>query len=216
MAEATLSSAEQALENQRIDGLQIRVAILCTLVQICDGYDVGSIGWAVPPLTHAWNLPPPAFARAFLWSSVGVVVSAPLAGPIGDRFGRRPLLLASVGIIGASSLLNAFAGSLGVLSGWRLFTGVGLGGAFASAATLAGDYAPRRLRATLIMASFTGAPFGGFIGGLIVSLLLGRGFGWPVIFLLGGAFPLLLLPLLALWLPESPRFLAHKTNLSAK
>src|ERR1700676_5366635 len=98
MAEAALSSAEHALENQRIGGLQIRVAILCTLVQICDGYDVGSIGWAVPPLTHAWTLPPPAFALAFLWSSVGVVVGAPLAGPIGDRIGRRPLLLVSVAI----------------------------------------------------------------------------------------------------------------------
>src|SRR5271166_178490 len=90
MAEAALSSAEHVLENQRIGGLQIRVAVLCTLVQICDGYDVGSIGWAVPPLTHAWNLPPPAFALAFLWSSVGVVVGAPFAGPIGDRIGRRP------------------------------------------------------------------------------------------------------------------------------
>jgi hypothetical protein len=56
IAEAALSSAETALETQRIGGLQIRVAMLCTLVQICDGYDMGSIGWAVPPLTHVWHL----------------------------------------------------------------------------------------------------------------------------------------------------------------
>jgi MFS transporter, AAHS family, 4-hydroxybenzoate transporter len=216
MTEAALSSTEHSLEHQRIGGLQIRVAILCTLVQICDGYDVGSIGWAVPPLTHAWNLPPPAFALAFMWSSVGVVAGAPLAGPIGDRLGRRPLLLASIAIIGASSLLTAFSGSIATLSIWRFLTGVGLGGAFPSAATLGGDYAPQRLRATLIMASFTGAPLGGFVGGLIVSLLLGRGFGWPVIFILGGAFPFILLPILALWLPESPRFLARKSNLSMR
>jgi AAHS family 4-hydroxybenzoate transporter-like MFS transporter len=148
MAHVAVSSAEHAIENQRIGGLQIRVAVLCTLVQICDGYDVGSIGWAVPPLTHAWNLPAPAFALAFLWSSVGVVVGAPFAGPIGDRFGRRPLLLASVAIIGVSSLLTAFSGSIATLSLWRFFTGVGLGGAFPSAATLGGDYAPQRLRAT--------------------------------------------------------------------
>jgi MFS family permease len=36
----------------------------------------------------------------------------------------------------------------------------------------------------------------------MVSLLLGHGFGWPVIFILGGAFPLVLVPILALWLPE--------------
>jgi MFS transporter, AAHS family, 4-hydroxybenzoate transporter len=81
---------------------------------------------------------------------------------------------------------------------------------------LGGDYAPQHLRATLSMASFTGARLGGCVGGLIVSLLLGRGFGWPVIFILGGVFPLILLPILALRLPESPRFLARKSNLSVR
>ena len=44
MAEAALSPTETALENQRIGSLQLRVAALCTLVQICDGYDINSIG----------------------------------------------------------------------------------------------------------------------------------------------------------------------------
>jgi hypothetical protein len=49
MAEAALSAAEAALENQRIGGLQLRVAALCLLVQTCDGYDLklGRVGGAV-------------------------------------------------------------------------------------------------------------------------------------------------------------------------
>jgi MFS transporter, AAHS family, 4-hydroxybenzoate transporter len=215
MAVAALSATEAALETQRFGGLQLRVAILCTLVQMCDGYDLNSIAWAVPSLIHVWHLPPPAFTVAFLWSSVGIMVGALCAGPIGDRFGRRPLVLASLTIFGLASLLSAGAGSLGVLSLLRFFTGVGIGGAFASAAALAGDYAPHRLRATLIMATFTGAPLGGFIGGQAVALLLGQS-GWPVIFIMGGVFPLLLVVVLALWLPESPRFLAARQILSPR
>ncbi len=94
MAEAALSATETAIENQRIGGLQIRVAALCSLIQICDGYDINSIAWAVPSLTHVWNLPGPAFTTAFLWSSIGILVGALSAGPIGDRVGRKPLLLA--------------------------------------------------------------------------------------------------------------------------
>ncbi|HEY2540739.1 MAG TPA: MFS transporter [Stellaceae bacterium] len=216
MAQAPTSAIETALENQRLGSLQIRVAALCTLVQMCDGYDINTIGWAVPSLIHTWHLPPPAFTIAFLWSSIGIMIGALSAGPIGDRFGRRPLLIMSLAIFGLASLLSAFAGSLLVISALRFFTGLGIGGAFPGAATLAGDYAPRRLRATLIMATFTGAPIGGFLGGQLVALLLHRGFAWPVIFLIGGAFPLVLMVVIALWLPESPRFVAARTNLGPR
>jgi MFS transporter, AAHS family, 4-hydroxybenzoate transporter len=215
MADATLSTTETALENQRIGPLQIRVAAICTVVQMCDGYDVNSIGVSVPSLTHAWNLPGPAFTTAFLWSSIGILVGALSAGPIGDRFGRKPLLIGSLLIFGFASLFSAFAGSLLTLTILRFFTGLGIGGGFPGAATLTGDYAPHRRRALMIMLSFTGAPIGGFLCGQAAGLLLPT-LGWPSIFLIGGIVPLALVVVMALWLPESPRFLAAKGNLSPR
>jgi MFS transporter, AAHS family, 4-hydroxybenzoate transporter len=216
MAQMALSATEHALENQRLGGLQIRVAVICGLIQMCDGYDVGSIGWAVPSLTHAWQIAPPAFAIAFLWSNIGVMVGALCAGPIGDRLGRKPLLLISVALFGLGSLASAVAPSLDFLAGTRFITGAGIAGAFAGTVALTGDYAPQRLRATMIMVMFTGAPVGGFLGGLAVSFLLHEGFGWPIIFIIGGTFPLVLWLITALWLPESPRLLATRANLAPR
>jgi MFS transporter, AAHS family, 4-hydroxybenzoate transporter len=251
MAELPLSATETALENQKIGGLQIRVAALCTLVQICDGYDINSIGVSVPQLTHLWNLKGPAFTVAFLWSSIGIMVGALSAGPIGDRVGRKPVMLVSLGIFGLASIgsavarvepvMSIFAGilwgldtvlggllyplgihlpavaspELASLSGLRFFTGVGIGAAFPVAATLTGDYAPHRRRALMIMASFTGAPLGGFLCGQLAGVLLPI-YGWPSIFVIGGAAPLLMVVALALWLPESPRFLVTKANPSPR
>src|SRR5262249_15789822 len=110
MAEVFPSTTEAALENQKIGALQLRVALFCTLIQICHGYDINSIGWAVPSLKDIWHLPPPAFTTAFLWSSIGILVGALSAGPIGDRVGRKPLLLASLAIFGLASLASAAAG----------------------------------------------------------------------------------------------------------
>jgi AAHS family 4-hydroxybenzoate transporter-like MFS transporter len=210
-----VSSTEAALENQRLGSLQMRVAALCTLVQVCDGYDLNSVAWAVPPLIREWHLPPSMFTVAFLWSSVGIMVGALSAGPIGDRFGRRPLLLVSLTIFGIASVLSVFADSLTMLTVCRFFTGIGIGGGFAGAASLTGDYTPHRLRATVIMATFTGAPLGGFLGGQIVALLLPH-YGWQMIFVIGGVFPLVLVLLLAIWLPESPRFLVARQNLAPR
>src|SRR5580700_4452295 len=125
MAQMHSSATEHVLENQQLGGLQIRVAVICGLIQMCDGYDIGSIGWAVPSLTHAWQIAPSAFALAFLWSNIGVMVGALLSGPIGDRFGRKPLLLISVALFGVASLASAVAPSIGFLAGTRFFTGMG-------------------------------------------------------------------------------------------
>ena len=241
MAEVQLSPTEVMLENQRVGPLQIRVAALCTLIQICDAFDVNAIAVTVPSLTHAWSLPGPAFTQVFVWSSIGILVGALSAGPIGDRLGRRPLLLGSVVIYGLASLLTAFVGSLPMLSIMRFLTGVGIGGAFPGAATLTGDYAPQRRRATMIMASFTGAPLGGFLCGQLAAVLLpafNKGLaitiplftnadgspiiitiiehGWQSVFIVGGIVPLAMLPILWRWLPESPRFLAAKDNPSPR
>jgi AAHS family 4-hydroxybenzoate transporter-like MFS transporter len=216
MAQMASSATEHALENQRLGSLQIRVAVICGLIQMCDGYDVGSIGWSVPSLTHAWHVAPSAFALAFLWSNIGVMAGALAAGPIGDRIGRKPLLLISLALFGLASLASAFSPSLGFLAGTRFFTGAGIAGGFAGTVALTGDYTPQRLRAMMIMLTFTGAPIGGFLGGQVVALLLHMGFAWPIIFIIGGVFPLVLMAIAALWLPESPRLLAARANLAPR
>jgi AAHS family 4-hydroxybenzoate transporter-like MFS transporter len=216
MTDVAASAVESALENQRIGSLQIRVALLCGLVQVCDGYDLNAIAWAAPSLIKGWGIAPAAFTVAFLWSSIGIMVGALSAGPLGDRFGRKPLLVAALTVFGLASLLSAFAGSLGVLAVLRFFTGVGIGGGFSGAASLTGDYAPERRRALMIMASFTGAPLGGFLGGQIVSLWLLPSFGWQSIFVAGGVFPLALVFVILFWLPESPRFLLTRGKLSVR
>src|ERR1700744_3253726 len=80
MAETSLSAIEHALEHQSLGGLQIRVVAICGLIQMWGGYDVGSIGWSVPSLTHSWHVAPSAFALAFLWSNIGVMAGGPSAG----------------------------------------------------------------------------------------------------------------------------------------
>ena len=142
------------------------------------------------------------------------MAGALLAGPIGDRYGRKPLLMLSVSLFGLASLASAVSPSLGFLAATRFFTGMGIAGGFAGTVALTGDYTPKRLRAMMIMLTFTGAPLGSFVGGLLVSLLLHEGFGWPTIFIVGGVFPLVLLAITALWLPESPRLLAARANLA--
>jgi len=209
------SPVEEALENQPFGALQLRVVLLCALVQAFDGFDLGTIGMAAPSLSKAWGVPPPQFTMAFVMSSVGILVGALLSGPLGDRYGRKPLLVISVAFIGLFSVLSAFAWSVPSITAMRFLTGIGIGGAMPVTVALTADYSPISRRGTLLMLMFCGNTIGGFLGGQLVAQVLPI-FGWQSIFLSGGTPPLVLIPFLLLYLPESPRFLiAHRADAPA-
>jgi MFS transporter, AAHS family, 4-hydroxybenzoate transporter len=188
-------------------GVQLKVAILCGLIQALDGYDLSAIGLAVPSLAKAWSLPPSAFTQAFALSSVGIMVGAMLAGPVADRFGRKPTLLISVALFGLFSLFSAWAESLTMMVLLRFFTGIGIGGAMPTTVALTSDYTPDRWRTSVVMFMFTGNTIGGFFAGQIAAQVLPR-WGWQGIFYVGGVVPLVLLVILVFTLPESPQFQA--------
>jgi AAHS family 4-hydroxybenzoate transporter-like MFS transporter len=211
----TKSATEAALEGQRIGPLQLRVAGLCLLAQTFDGFDLNSIGMAAPALSQAWHLPGAAFGITFVMSSVGIMVGALVSGPIGDRVGRKPVLLASLLLLALSSFACVQATSIPELAALRFVTGMGIGTLMPASVALACDYVPDRRRAGLIMVVFTGSPLGGFLGGQLVAQVL-PAYGWTSIFMIGGILPLVLIPVMLLWLPESPRFLLKKGRLTVR
>ena len=211
----SVDSGQPAASPIATRALQIRVAVLCGLIQTLDGYDLSAIGLAVPSLVKAWALPPSAFTSAFALSSVGIMVGAMASGPIADRFGRKPTLLISVALFGIFSLLSAYAPSLTVLVALRFFTGIGIGGAMPTTVALTSDYTPDRWRTSAVMFMFTGNTIGGFFAGQIAAQILPR-WSWPGIFMVGGVVPLLMLVVLVFALPESPQFQNGRRPAAAK
>ncbi|MGD0431823.1 MAG: MFS transporter, partial [Acetobacteraceae bacterium] len=138
------SHAETRLETQKLGSLQIRVLLLCMLAQIFDGFDISSISMAVPALIKAWGLPGAAFANTFVMSSIGIMIGALASGPMGDRIGRKPVLVSSLVVLGISSLACTHVASVLDLVMLRLITGIGIGMLLPATVALSSDYLPRR------------------------------------------------------------------------
>src|SRR5882757_7662988 len=105
------------------------------------------------------------------------------------------------------ALVTAFVQDVNTLLAIRFLTGLGLGGAMPNAIAMTSEFNPRRRRATMVMIMFCGFSVGAALGGLLAAALIPQ-FGWRSVFVVGGVAPLLLVPVLALRLPESVRFLA--------
>jgi len=184
---------------------RMRVAWLCATVLFLEAYDIVAMGYAVPALVEAWRLPPGAFTAALAAGNVGILLGSLAGGMLGDRLGRKPVLIACVIIFGIGSLAMALAASPAQLAALRLLTGIGLGGGIPMVIALAADCASLSAPGRLVVATIAAVPSGFAVGGFLAAALIGS-FGWRAIFLIGGAAPLMLSPLLALLLPESPAF----------
>jgi len=186
----------------RVEQLHLRVAWLCGVVLFLEGYDIAAVGYAIPSLADAWQVRPPVFTQALTAGNVGLLFGSLCAGLLGDRLGRKPVLIGCVAVFGVFSLLSAVVGSPLQLAGLRFLTGLGLGGGIPLAIALASDFALPIAQGRLVILMSTGVPIGLTVGGLLASQLV-RFLGWPAIFVVGGVLPLMMVPLLALRLPES-------------
>lgn len=190
------------LNRQKIGKFHIRILILCFLVLVVDGFDAQSIGFAAPAIAAAWHVPRYAFATVFTAGLLGMALGALLFGAIADRIGRRASLIILVFYFGVLTLAKVFVGSIGALAAIQFIAGLGVGGAMPNAIALITEYAPGKLKATMVMIGLCGFALGAGGGGLMTSQLL-PAFGWKSVFIVGGVVPLVIGPFLLGWLPES-------------
>jgi MFS transporter, AAHS family, 4-hydroxybenzoate transporter len=188
--------------------------VLCAAVALLDGFDTQAISLAAPAIGKAWHLKSSAFGPVFGIGLFSGLIGATVAGVVGDRIGRKPLVAFGVPVFGVITLATPFTGSLGSLDVVRFLTGIGLGAALPGIIAISSEYAPARSQATVVGLMFCGFPMGAVVGGGVADWLI-PAYGWGSVFWIGGAAPLLLLPLLLRLLPESARFLAARGDAAA-
>jgi MFS family permease len=105
--------------------------------------------------------------------SLGAVILRPFAGRIGDRFGRRLLIIGGGLIVGSAGLLYLFASALVPLVVVRVLAGVGEAAFFVGAASMITDLAPEARRGEAIsfwsIAVYGGLAFGPLLGNVLLD-----------------------------------------------
>lgn len=196
----------QRINQHGLSAFQRRIIALCFIIVALDGMDIALMGFIAPALRSAWQISSHQLGMAIGAALIGLALGAMFAGPLADRYGRRWIIISSVFFFGLWTLATAMAQNIEQMMLFRLLTGLGLGAAMPNVGTLVSEYAPERQRAFLITVVFCGFTFGAASGGFAASWLIPN-FGWHAVLLLGGILPLMLLPLLLRYLPESVRFL---------
>jgi MFS family permease len=153
--------------------------------------------------------------------SVSAVLARPVAGQIGDRRGRRPLMLAGATLFAVSVVTYGFATTSTGLAGLRLLSGAGEALFFVGAVTSFTDLAPAERRGEAVSLASLALYLGIGIGPLLAEAVLAR-HGFAPVWLLAAATAVVA-ALLVLRVPEtrsdpvgtasSPRRVVHPAGL---
>ncbi len=198
----------EAIDGSPLGGFQWTVVALSALLLIVDGYDVFVAGTVLPTLIAEWGLSKPQAGALQAWALFGMMFGALIFGPLADRIGRRKGIAISFLLFTISTLLTGFANSPEQFKIFRFFAGLGCGGLMPNAVALMNEYAPKRLRGTMVALMFSGYSVGGMVAaGLGIGMI--PSYGWKPMFFIA-AVPLLMLPAILWKLPESLGFLIRQ------
>jgi AAHS family 4-hydroxybenzoate transporter-like MFS transporter len=197
------------IENRPVGGGQGLLMMMCLLLICFDGFDAQVMGYTAPALVKDLHIGRGILGPVISAGLFGLMLGALILGTLGDRIGRKRIILLSAAILGLFSTLTAFAQTPIQMAVLRFVTGLCLGGAMPAAIALVAEYMPKRLRAMMVTITVSGFAIGPAIGGFLAPSLIAA-YGWRGMFIAGGVVPLLLLPVYWVLLPESSRFLIHR------
>ncbi|HZG92910.1 MAG TPA: MFS transporter [Pseudonocardia sp.] len=175
-----------------------------------DGYDLGVISVVLPLITTGLGLSP-AWAGLIAASAlIGIFIGAPIAGYLTDRFGRRRMFLLDIAAFVVLGVAQGFVTEPWQLFVIRLLLGVAIGAEYAIGAAMLAELAPTRGRgrrlSKLLVSWYVGFLISVVAAYLLVDL---AGWGWQWV-LVTGAVPALVVLLMRIGLPESPRWLIQQ------
>ncbi|MFJ4371078.1 MFS transporter [Pseudomonas japonica] len=196
------------IDNARFSPFHWMVMAWCGLLLIFDGYDLFIYGVVLPVIMKEWGLTPLQAGALGSYALFGMMFGALAFGSLADRIGRKKGIAICFALFSGATILNGFASSPGEFGIYRFIAGLGCGGLMPNAVALMNEYAPRRLRSTLVAIMFSGYSLGGMLSAGVGIFLLPR-FGWESMFFVA-ALPLLLLPVILHYLPESIGFLVRQ------
>ena len=205
---AQTMNVNAVVDKAKFKPFHMTVVLWCLFVVLFDGYDLAINGVVLPLLMQEWGMTAVQAGMLASTALAGMMFGAMLFGMLADKIGRKKVILICVILFSGFTFLGGFAENPTQFGILRFIAGLGIGGVLPNLVALTSEYAPQKIRSTLVTAMFSGYAMGGIMAALLGAWLTPT-FGWQIMFWIAG-IPLLVSPLLIKFLPESLTFLVKQ------
>lgn len=137
---------------------------------------------SLPEMTHVFNCSASVTQLGLTFSMIGLAIGQLFFGPLSDKYGRKPILLITLLIFVAASVVCCFSGNVIVFTIGRLFQGIGGAGGVVLSRSIASDkYSGQDLAKIIAIISIINnmAPIAAPMAGGAIAFA----WGWRAIFI---------------------------------
>ena len=196
------------IDHAKFRPFHFNVLVWCLLIILFDGYDLAINGVVLPLLMVEWGLTAMQAGMLASTALAGMMFGAMIFGSLADKIGRKKVIMICIVLFSGLTFAGGFASNPTEFAILRFLAGLGIGGVMPNLVALTSEYAPIRMRSTLVTGMFSGYAVGGVMADLLGSWFT-PDFGWQIMFFIAG-IPLFLLPVIWKFLPESLTFIVQQ------
>ncbi len=178
--------------------------VICFLIAMIEGIDIQAIGVAASSIKAHFGLDSSQLGVLFSVGIFGLLPGAIVGGYYADRIGRKKVLISSVILFSIFTLSIVFVQSYTGLLLVRFLAGLGFGAALPNLIAMASESTPVENKGKAVGMMYCGMPIGAILISLWVAFDASN--DWKVIFYAGGIIPLIIVPFMIRYLPESKEF----------
>lgn len=196
------------LDNAPLKRFHYKLTLLSSFAYGLTGMNVMLIASLVTPIAREWNLSVNDIGYLLSVGYLGMFVGALLFGKLADVIGRKKVLISVLFLEAVFTSLCGLSTDLYTLYIVRFIAGLGLGGALPLPGVYVSEHIPVKRRGLFLGLVESSWVYGALLSLLIPYFLLPI-LGWRGTFFVA-LLPLALVPLIAIFLPESARYLLEK------
>lgn len=177
------------IQPEKMDKAKYKVFFGAYIGWIFDYYEVFLLSFLLIPMATDLSLTTVQVASVFSIQLAFLAVGGIVFGYLGDKIGRKKILIATLVIFCVATLMRGFTFNYEWLIIWSAIAGFGLGGEYGAAQALVSETVPSKQRgfwsSMLYGGAYIGIFLGATMGGFILPLI-----GWRWVFIIS-ALPIL-------------------------
>lgn len=208
-------SPQEFIDQHPMSRRQWLIVVLGLLMMLADGLDSTVVAFVYPRIVDDWGTELSTVTVIATVSVLAMIVGSATAGPLADRYGRRGVTVTGIAVFGLGTACMALTHDVVAFAALRVVACLGLGAILPTVIALVADWTPAQRRVQMVALAFAGVTAGITVGGVLASTLIPL-FGWPVLMAVCGLAPLLLIPAVLRFVPESVSVLAARGRSAAE